>query len=138
MRVQLVVVALLALGACGHRTDVGGAVDPGADRPSPGDYVADDLPPPYAAGDRLWLTVREDEVSAQATCNTFSGPADWGGGVLELSRLAGTEMGCRGDGHAQDDWLVDFLTSSPEVTVVDGGMLLTGEQAELRLAPADR
>ena len=133
MRLLLVLVVLLACGACGDRTDEGRAADRAAERPPPGDYVADVLPPPYAAGDRLRLTVRKHEVSAQATCNTFSGRADWGDGVLEASRLGGTEIGCMGDGHAEDEWLVDFLTSSPEVTVVDGGLLLTGDRAEIRL-----
>ena len=133
------VVPLLLLGGCGDRAGVtsadddGGGDAPPSTGPGIGQYVAADLPPPYAAGDELRLTIRPGELSAQATCNTFSGRADWSGGVLDLRNLAGTEMGCPGDGHAQDEWLVDFLTSSPAVELVEGGVVLTGEDDAIKL-----
>ncbi|QBR92004.1 META domain-containing protein [Nocardioides euryhalodurans] len=112
MSLRLLLLALLALSACGD----GGSQateDPDPPTPPPGDYVAVTLPEPYAAGDLLQLTVREDGVSFRATCNTFFGSADWGGGVLAVGQVGGTEMGCPGDAAAQDEWLVDFLTSRP-------------------------
>jgi hypothetical protein len=55
--------------------------------------------------------------------------------VLALTDAAATEMGCPGDGHAQDEWLFAFLTSSPEYDVVGDSVTLRGGRAEIRLEP---
>ena len=129
--------AVLAVAGCGNSTGATGAGDPAEAPPRPGDYVATGLPEPFAEDDTLRLTVRDGEISAQATCNTMGGTAEWARGVLEVTDLAGTEMGCPGDGHAQDEWLVDFLTASPAYDVEGDTFTLTRDEDRIRLVPAD-
>lgn len=127
---------LLLLAACG-RDDGARATDQPAAEPAPGQYVAAGLPSPYDAGDVLRMTVREGEVSVQATCNTFSGTADWSAGTLRVSDLGGTEIGCPRRGFAQDEWLTTFLTSEPAARRDGPVVVLTGlDDVELRLRPA--
>jgi heat shock protein HslJ len=129
--------AVLAVTGCGDNTGAAGAGDSAEGPPAPGDYVATQLPDPFGARDTMRLTVRDGEVSAQAACNTLGGTADWSGGVLSVTNLAGTEMGCAGDGHAQDEWLVDFLTASPAYDVAGDSFTLTRGDDRIRLEPAD-
>ena len=77
--------------------------------------MADGLPDPFDEGDVLRVTFGNGEIRFQATCNTMSGSAEWDDGVLRVSQVGGTEMGCPGAGHEQDEWLIDFFTSSPGV-----------------------
>lgn len=102
-----------------------------------GEYVADGLPEPFGEGDSLRVTFRDGEISFRATCNTFSGRASWGGGSLEVDQLGGTEMGCPGRGHDQDEWLVDLFTSSAEIDIHGTDVRLASGDTEIWLVPAD-
>lgn len=125
------------LVGCGS-DDAPPVADGGTDGPTlAGEYVADGLPAPYAEGDVLRVTFREGEVSFSATCNQMSGTADWSGGTLDVSSVGGTEMGCPGDGVAQDEWLVDFFTSRPSLEVDGTDVRLASGDTELWLVPAD-
>lgn len=136
-RLLTALAALPLLVACGAETasPTPPALDD-SEEPS-GDYVADDLPDPFDEGDSLRVTFREGEISFQATCNTMSGQAEWDDGVLRVSNVGGTEMGCPGAGFEQDEWLVDFFTSSPELTVDGTDVRLATDDAEIWLVPAD-
>ena len=130
--------ALPLLAACGAESAAsprGGGVPP--EGPAAGDYVADDLPAPFEAGDTLHVTLGDGEISFRATCNTMSGPTDWDDSVLRTSNLAGTEMGCPGSGSDQDEWLVDFFTSSPAFQVDGTDVRLATDEDEIWLVPAD-
>lgn len=116
-------------GACG---DPAGS-DAGV--PEAGDYVATELPSIYQAGDKVSLTVRDGEITLSATCNTFSGQADWAEGTLTVTGLAGTEMGCPEDAMAQDEWLTGFVTDSPAWRADDGGIILTEGDNTLDFRP---
>lgn len=128
----------LVLAGCGGngRGDVNAAPTGGSQTDVVGDYVADDLPAPFAAGDSLRVTFKDGQIGFQATCNSFSGPATWQvGGTLDAANFGGTEMGCPGDGFAQDEWLVDFFGSSPQMTQDGDAIVLTGAGATIRLLP---
>ena len=144
MRPALVLLALVpVLLGCGSDT---AAPRTGGD-PTPddagsgavsGDYVVEGLPAPFAEGDLLRVTFGDGALSFQATCNTFSGTAAWeAGGVLRVSGLGGTEMGCPGAGHEQDQWLVDFFTAAPEVSVDGTDVRVATADTEIWLVPAD-
>ena len=137
-RLLAVLAALPLLAACGADAAAPprGAPAP-AGGPAVGDYVADGLPAPFEEGDALRVTFRDGEISFQATCNTMSGRAAWDDGVLVVSNLGGTEMGCMGAGFDQDEWLVDFFTSSPDVLVDGTDVRLATDDDEIWLVPAD-
>ena len=109
----------------------------GDDTALSGEYVADGLPAPFSEGDVLRVGFGDGEVSFSATCNQMSGTAGWGSGTLDVSSVGGTEMGCPGDGFAQDEWLVDFFTSRPAVTVDGTDVRLASGRTEIWLVPAD-
>lgn len=134
----VLLVALLLLAACGADSagsSRGGRVP--AEGPAVGDFVAAGLPAPFEAGDTLRVTLGDGEISFQATCNMTSGLIDWDDGVLRTSSLGGTEMGCPGPGSEQDEWLVDFFTSSPAFQVGGSGVRLANDDNEIWLVPAD-
>ena len=132
------VVLLPLLAGCGAE----GAPPPaddgsGDDTALSGEYVADGLPAPFSEGDVLRVTFGEGELSFSATCNQMSGTADWDTSTLAVSSVGGTEMGCPGDGFAQDEWLVDFFTSDPSIAVDGTDVRLSADGTEIWLVPAD-
>ncbi|MGZ5401128.1 MAG: META domain-containing protein, partial [Nocardioides sp.] len=137
-RLLALLAALLLLAACGSDTAAPPLATPAtgpAEEPA-GDYVADGLPSPFEDGDTLRVTVRDGEISFHATCNTMSGRVAWEDGELRISNLGGTEMGCQGAGLEQDEWLVDFFSSSPDVTVDGTDVRLASGDDEIWLVPA--
>jgi heat shock protein HslJ len=138
----LAVATALAVSACGSDT----ADDPGSSPSSDGsgggiggEYVADGLPdPPFAEGSgTVRLTLEDGTIAFTASCNHFSGIATWDDGVLRASSIGGTEIGCDEERAAQDEWLVDFFSSGPELTL-DGTDLKVGSGADaIWFVPAD-
>ena len=126
---------LLLLGACGSDTATPAASDP--DPAIGGDYVSDGLPAPFGDGDVLRLTLADGTASFQATCNSMSGNATWDDGVLRVDNIGGTEMGCPGAGFAQDEWLVDFFSSEPTVTLDGDDVSLTSGEDTIWFVPAE-
>ena len=69
-------------------------------------------------GTEVTLAFTEGQVSAQAGCNTMTGPASWADGTLELEgQMASTMMACDEALTAQDQWLSEFLGSSPALNL---------------------
>lgn len=135
-RLLAALLALPALAACGSEEPY--PIDHAGPQELPsGDFVAAGLPAPFGAGDLLRATFEDGQVSFQATCNSMSGSVVLKGDVLTVSRVGGTEMGCPGAGHEQDEWLVDFFTSRPTLETLDLGFSLRGELAEVRLLPPE-
>ena len=129
--VLVALVALPLLASCGSAPGA-----PHASETPTGDYVSDGLPGPFDEGDVLRVTFREGEISFQATCNSMFGSTDLVDGLLVVSNVGGTEMGCPGAGHEQDEWLVDFFTSRPAIDLLDVGFDLTHDGTTVRfLAP---
>jgi len=136
-RVLAFLLALPMLAACGSEVAAPPPAAPGERDTPTGDYVSDGLPGPFSEGDVLRVIFRDGEISFQATCNTMSGLAELEDEVLVVSSVGGTEMGCLGAGHEQDEWLVDFFTSSPALTVDGTDVRLANDDAEIWLVPAD-
>ncbi|MGY6499500.1 MAG: META domain-containing protein [Acidimicrobiales bacterium] len=75
------------------------------------------------ADTRIRLAFEEDRISAHAGCNQLFGQVtSLDDGVLSISEMGGTEMGCDPALHDQDEWLMSFLQSSPRWTL-DGTTL---------------
>lgn len=131
----LAALVVLPLASCGSEAATSTST-PADDGPS-GDYRAEKLPEPFEEGDSLRVTFGDGEISFQATCNTMSGLASWEDDVLRVSQVGGTEMGCPGAGREQDEWLIEFFTSSPDVQVDGTDMRLASDVGEIWLVPAD-
>lgn len=128
---------LLVTAGCGSTTSTPPHAHDRATGEVRGDYVSDGLPDPFGDGDALRVTFRDGNISFSATCNTMSGSAERQGGTLSVSRLAGTEMGCPGRGAQQDQWLVDFFTSGPDISVDGTDVRLAADGDEIWLVPTD-
>jgi heat shock protein HslJ len=88
------------------------------------------------AGTRVQLSFADDRLSASAGCNQFSGGYTVDGGTLRVSGLGGREMGCDPERAAQDEWLVDFLTSAPSIAVAGARLDLETAESAVRLHEA--
>lgn len=132
----LVPVLLMTVG-CGSATSPSpGAGDHDAHVPH-GNYVSDALPEPFSGGDSLRVTFGDGEISFRATCNTMSGATAWDDGTLTVTRLGSTEIGCPGRADSQDQWLVDFFSSSPDLSVDGTDVRLAAGGTEIWLVPTD-
>lgn len=65
----------------------------------------------------------DGNLSADAGCNSMFGAYKIVDGILATEQLATTEIGCDPKRHAQDEWFVAFLQSSPLISA-DGGRLI--------------
>lgn len=127
--------ALLATG-CGDASGSGGTARDDGIR---GEYLSQSLPSPVFQDDgtRLRLTLADGSIGFSYACNQFSGAATWeDGGVLRTSTLGGTEMGCPGRRQAQDDWMIDFFSSEPEVHLDGTDLRLRSGEVEVWFVPA--
>jgi len=137
IRIAVALAASLVLTACGDEGDAF-PIDPAGPPELPsGEFIAPELPEPFAAGDRLRVSFTRDSISFSATCNQMSGNADVVDGVLQVSSVGGTEMGCPGAGFDQDEWLVDFFTSSPSIEHEDVGFTLSTADTTVRFLVPD-
>jgi heat shock protein HslJ len=79
----------------------------------------DGAPFALADGTRIRLVFDNGTLSASAGCNIIGGDLDIDSTTLHFSGASMTEMACDPPRMAQDDWLVNFLTSTPTF-VLDG------------------
>lgn len=85
-------------------------------------------------GSAITLTFEDGQVSANAGCNTLFGAASWDGGTLDVEEaLASTLMACDDALMAQDEWLGDFLTSNPALSLAGTTLTLGDDSAGLTL-----
>jgi len=66
------------------------------------------------------------ELNVSAGCNSIGGFFELDDGVLVMSSLWSTEMWCGDELQAQDEWIADFLTSSPLLELSGDYLTLTG------------
>jgi heat shock protein HslJ len=150
--------ALLALSACGS-ADSDGATDASDDGGSAAVTLDDLAGTSYQAttgdalssadqslveGSTVVVGFEGAGLTASAGCNGLFGDASIADGVLEVEGMGGTEMACADDLMAQERWLTEFLSSSPEIALDGGTLTLTGGDTTLTLsevegaeAPAD-
>ncbi len=123
------------LAGCGE-VSVQGTGEPTDDLA--GEYVGDGPVRIFPEGSSpIRLTLRDGEISFTASCNHFSGQATWDDGVLRTSTLGGTEMGCPGTRQAQDQWMVDFFGSSPELELDGTDLGIRSGKDRVWFVPAD-
>lgn len=85
-------------------------------------------------GSTITLTFEDDNLSAEAGCNTMSAPyvieedlMTWDGEV------AATMMACSEELTAQDAWLTDLLTTGVDVELDDDTLILTHQDETIEL-----
>jgi heat shock protein HslJ len=121
------VAAVLVVGLAGCGSDsaeqagdpASGGNGAGIGRTPTGTFLSTEVtengkPRELVTGTLISLRFEDGQVSANAGCNTMTGPARFADGTLVVSDLAMTEMGCPGTGrHEQDQFVADFLTGAP-------------------------
>lgn len=135
MRRFVFVLAVLGLlvAACGDdsETSTGAVGDELAGRT----FLSTESTRPLVDGTRIRLELGEDgSLRANAGCNHLLGDVtSTDDGVLVVGLMGGTEMGCDPALHAQDEWLMSFLTSSPAWSLDGDTLTLDGETDRLVL-----
>ncbi|QDO88329.1 META domain-containing protein [Ornithinimicrobium ciconiae] len=84
-------------------------------------------------GSAVRMTFDAGQVSVQAGCNTLFGAYAVEQGTLQAAELAQTEMACASELMDQDEWLIGFLQSGPELTHSADGFVLSADGVELEL-----
>lgn len=109
------VLAALALAACGGDDEAGSAVD--ASDLEGRTYVATTIDgAALVDGSSLMLTFADGRVAVTGGCNTSTGPFDVDDGVLLVGPLGQTMMACEPAAlMEQDVWVGEFLESEPTV-----------------------
>ncbi len=122
---------VLALAALGCESAAGVDLD-GRDFLSIA-VTEDGVASPLVAGTRVRLSFGPDSLGAEAGCNHIGGSYRLDGAVLVLEGIGMTEMGCDPARHAQDDWLVTFLSSRPTLELAGNDLALTSGTTVIRL-----
>jgi heat shock protein HslJ len=144
MRYAIALVALAA-AACAQS----GTATPGTTQPPPGtssDRATAPVPPrgtfttseSTALGTgNIELRFTEDaRLTANAGCNTISGPVTFNGNQIDTADLAITEIACDPARHEQDQRLSAFLGSKPTWRLDGESLELTGAGTTLTLKQA--
>jgi heat shock protein HslJ len=84
-------------------------------------------------GSTITMTFTADSMSANAGCNTLSGPASVDDGELVVAELAATLMACEDPLAEQDTWLSSFLTSRPTIERQDDDLWLAHDDTVIHL-----
>ena len=93
-------------------------------------------PYPLIANTRIRIAFEDGRLVASAGCNTLGGQYRVQDGLLHVTDLATTEMGCDPERQAQDEWLAKLLGGRPAVRL--SGNDLTLEQAGTVITLLDR
>lgn len=148
-RLLVLPLAALTIAACGQVPDEARSNGTVADEPSGRAFLStgvteDGNPRPLVEGTQIRLHFNERSeksgdrggsgFGASAGCNSMGGTARIEDGQLVVGDLATTEMGCDEPRHAQDEWLADFLTGRPAMTLTGPDMVLSGGGTEIRLS----
>lgn len=90
-------------------------------------------------GSTLRVTFEEGRIGFDADCNLMSAPYELVNGHLELTgEIIGTLRGCPPELMAQDQWLTEFFSATPSISVLDEQSLrLEGEDATIELTETD-
>ena len=134
--------ALIALGlvaaACGESTqsvDITSSIE-GRQFWSTS-VIEDGEPRPLVDGTRIQLRFDNGNIGASAGCNSMGGTyvisSSASDGVLEVTDMAMTEMGCDAPRHEQDQFVADLLTNSPTITLDGNDLVLTTADVTLTL-----
>ncbi len=146
LAVPAAVLLLVGLTGCGEDAaeQVGGTgVGIGGKQPA-GNFLSTEVteggkPRKLVKGTLISLRFDDGQVSANAGCNSMSGPARFADGNLLVTELATTEMGCPGDGrHEQDQFVAEFLTATPAYTFDGTTLKLTTAEVGMVFGPREQ
>jgi heat shock protein HslJ len=84
-------------------------------------------------GTQVNVSFDDAGVSASAGCNSFGGPFDIQDGVLKMSMLESTVIGCAAPLAAQDDWLSAFLLAGPTLALTDPTLDMSTADVQVHL-----
>jgi heat shock protein HslJ len=84
-----------------------------------------------ASGTIIRLAFTTTEFSFNANCNSHSGAYTIAAGTLRVRGMSSTLMACAEDRMAQDDWLLDFFSSGPRITLDENKLTVTDGKATL-------
>ena len=84
-------------------------------------------------GTEIRLTFNDGQIGAGAGCNGMGGPATWDDGVLVVGQLTSTLIGCPDALARQDQWLGEFLTSRPSLSLDGSTLTLSGTTVRMTL-----
>lgn len=134
----LLTISALALAACGSDSDSPSGSAPTADELA-GQTFASTSVEGYdlVEGSTIELGFETDALGARAGCNSLSGGYTITDGTLEVGAMASTMMACDDALMAQDQWLSEFLTSGPEITLDGGTLTLAGSESTIALAAVE-
>jgi heat shock protein HslJ len=127
-------VSALALAACGSDNDSGSGSAPTADDLAGQAFTSTDVTGyDIVADTEIELGFEADSIGARAGCNSMSGGYSISDGTLEVGAMASTMMACDDALTAQDQWLSEFLTSGPEISLDGETLTLTGSDTTITL-----
>lgn len=149
-RITLLVIALVAMTACGGGDPAPGAggEDPPVAGSTTGSLAGREFwstsiaengqPKDLVEGTRIRLRFDDGNLGATAGCNSMGGAYSLdgqatAGAPLLVSGLGGTDMGCEQIRHEQDDWLTAFLLSSPELRLDGDQLILANDTTTIEL-----
>ena len=114
---------LVVLAACNSDDSSGGSASPTPSPPTPDQlnghaFVSTDVSGyDLVADSQIRIAFEGGNLSANAGCNTMSGPYTIQDGELKIgAELASTQMACQPDLMSQDTWLAAFLKAGPAIT----------------------
>lgn len=84
-----------------------------------------------APGTTVGLSFSETRVGFNAGCNALGGYYKLSDGVLSVSEIGGTIIGCDAPRAQQEEWVADFLASGPLLTLVGYDLTLRSPTATL-------
>jgi len=130
----LLTVSAIALAACGSDDDASGSAPTGDDLAGQAFESTDVEGYDLVDGTTIELGFETDTLGARAGCNSMSGGYSITDGALVVVAMASTMMACDDALTAQDQWLSEFLTSSPEIALDGDTLTLTGLETTVTLA----
>ncbi|WP_084671253.1 META domain-containing protein [Sporichthya polymorpha] len=151
LMLPLAVLLVAGLAACGSDAassepdPAAGGSGPGPSAGTPdGEFLSTSVtengkPKKLVKGTSVSLRFADGAVSAQAGCNTMSGPVRFADGKLVVDDLAMTEMGCPGEGrHEQDQFVAAFLTARPAYTYDGTTLDLSTDSVRMVFGPREQ
>lgn len=79
-------------------------------------------PHPLVDGTRIRISFHDGQIGLSAGCNSMGGAYVVRNGLLDVTDLSQTDMGCDPDRMTQDEWLAGLITSGPTIRL-DGNDL---------------
>ncbi|WP_317496392.1 META domain-containing protein [Haloechinothrix sp. LS1_15] len=129
--------ALVAATGCGGE-DAGGASGSSGAEQLPKDrayesteVTRDGEPHELVPGTKIQLRFDHGEVGAHAGCNQLTGQAELRDDRLVIPDIGGTMMACEDELMAQEEWVSEFLTSEPVMSLDGETLVLEGDDTTI-------